>query len=887
MAQQRQAQPKQKSLDDVRKGGTSGGSIPEKWRTPLAIASIFLVLLVFFNGVLSKDKAFHAGDNIASESILPYLKAAQAAGTAVPQWIPNIFCGMPSFASLLSTGERVYDLAHEVFDLVRAIPVAMFGGNDAMIHIWHYFMFGLGMYLLLRFGRKTSHLVAFFAAFAAMFSTWVATYVMIGHNTKVFAVMCFPYILLALEKLREEKLSWQKMVFWCSALAISVHLLFESSHPQMIFYQFLAILIYFLVWLISDIIGKRNIIPVFRTGILSLVMIALAFLMSADRYFTQIFEYDQYSIRGASPLVDRSELGNNAPAKATSTSGAQSGGGLDWNYATEYSFSPGEMITFLVPGWFGFGKLPYNGPEVPPDTKVPTYWGQMSMTDAANYMGVIVFFLGLIGIFALWKKDRLVAPLAIISIVSLFLSFGSTMPLLFKPMFEYFPAFNKFRAPMMALVLMQMCFPILAALTLQRIIDSLKSDDKALKAKLAKYTTYAFYTAAGLFVLFLVGRGIIDGSLRSSIKASGKPLANYPQGIQDLAVSTALNDAAICLLLAAMALGALWMYVRGKLRNPAIAVGLVVLLTVIDLWRIDYRPLEITTKADYDQSFAEHDWVQFIKQDKSLFRVLDLTEPTSNIPAAWGFQTISGYHAAKMRTYQDVVDVTGNAQGYYIMNPFMWGLLNCKYIIANGGVDSIQGRHSIAFISNEKAQGQDGKPQQTVVWKNNAVMPRAFFVRGYEVHPPKEFLGLMRDQAFYPGDVVFFDKQPEGIGTPSEDPIDASETVNITKYENESVEIKYTAKAQRLLFMSDSWYPNWSAKIDGTTPITIHKADWAFRALSVPAGSHTITFTYTDNKYETGRTVAMGANVIAILGLILGLATTMKRKKEKPVNSEA
>ncbi len=883
MAQQKPvSQAKQRSIDDLRNSPSgSAGMIPEKLRMPLAIVAILVSLLVFFNGVLSKDKAFNAGDNLASESIVPYLKAAQAAGTNVPQWIPNIFCGMPSFAALVSTGIRTYDLAHEVFDLVRAIPVGIFGGNDAMIHIWHYFIFGLGMYLLLRFGRKTSHIVAFFAAFSAMFSTWVLTYVMIGHNTKIFAVMCFPYILLALEKLREEKLSWKQMVFWYSVLALSAHFLLESSHVQMAFYQLLAILIYFIVWLVSDVIAKRNIVRVFRTGVLSLVMIGLAFAMSADRYLSSL-GYDPYSIRGASPLVDRSQLGSNAPQKATASSGVSSSGGLDWNYATEYSFSPGEMITFIVPGWYGFGKAPYDGPEVQPGTRVPTYWGQMTMTDAANYSGTIVFFLALIAIAALWKRDRLVAPLFFISLVSLLLSFGSTMPILFKPMFNYFPFFNKFRAPMMILVLMQMCFPILAALSLQRIIDAVKkSDDKALKASLTKYTGYAMYAAAGLLVIFLVGRGVIDGTLRSGIKASGKPLANYPQGIQDLAVSMGVNDAAICTLFAAVALAALWLYLRGKLTNAAIPLGLVVALTMVDLWRVDSRPLDITTKSDYEQNFQEHDYVQFIKQDKSLYRILDLNEPTSNIPVSWGMQTIAGYHAAKMRTYQDIVDVTGNQQGYFIFNPFMWSLLNTKYIIAQGAVDTIEGRMTPAFVSKEQQQGRDGKPVQTIVWKNNAVLPRAFFVRGFEVQPPVTALGLMRDASFNPRDVLFFDKKPEGIAPTSEEPIDPSETVDITKYENETVEMKYNAKYQRLLFMSDTWYPNWEAKLDGSTVLPIYKADWSFRALSVPAGSHTITFTYHDGRYETGRTLALATNVIAILGLVIGTTTFFKKKKEE------
>jgi len=856
--------------------------IPEKARTPLSILALFISLLIFFNGVLGKDKAFNAGDNIASGSMLPYLQAAQAAGQDVPQWIPNIFCGMPSFAALMSTGARVYDIVHQVFDVIRSIPVSIFGGNDAMLHIWHYFIFGLGMYLLLRIGRKTSHLVALFAGTSAMFSTWIMTYVMIGHNTKIFAVMCFPYILLCLEELRE-KLTWQQTLLWLSALAMSLHFLLESSHVQMEFYILLAVLIYFLVWFVSDLIAKRNIIPFLRTGIFAVLMIGLAFAMSADRYLATL-GYGPYSIRGSTPLVDRATVTGEKP-KANSTTGATKAGGLDWNYATEYSFSPGEMITFLVPAWYGFGKLPYDGPEVPPGSRVPGYWGQMTVTDAANYTGIVVFFLAFIAIFALWKKDRLVPPLAIISLFALVLSFGSNWSILFKPMFEYFPTMNSYRAPMMALVLMQLCFPILAALALDRIIKIMKdADDKQLKAKLLKVTTFAMYTAAGLFVISLIGRGVIDGSITSGIAKSGKLPAQYPW-LKDLAVKTALNDAAFCTLFALIALGALWLYQRGKAGITAIAaVSIIFILSLIDLWRVDSRPMEIVTKSEYDKNLDTHDYVEFMKQDKSLFRMLDVEETTSNIPVAWGLQTIAGYSAAKVRLYQDVVDVTGNEQGQVIFNPFMWSLLNTKYIIANGAVDSVQGRMVPAFISKEKKQGRDGKPEQTIVWQNTQVLPRAFFVNRYEVKPALEMLGKMRDGSFNPRDEVFFDKQPDGLSSVGANPVnDSLESAVITKYENEFVEIKTKTSSDRLLFMSDTWNPDWKAAIDEKTEIPIYKGNYAFRAMKIPAGEHTLTLRYNDPHYSTGKSISLASNILAIIGLGAGLMFQWRKRKKVSV----
>jgi hypothetical protein len=867
-----------KSLKDLRASASPGPdieeSIPVKARGPLAAGIILLLLLIFFGKALSPEKTFNAGDNIASEAVLPYLKAAQAAGQDVPQWIPNIFCGMPSFASLLSTGTRTYDILYNFFNIVRNTAKAVGGGSDGFFMLFHYLIFGFGFYLFLRLARKTSWLVALFGAITAILSTWILTYSMIGHNTKVFAIMCFPYILLAVEKLRSEGLKWHQIVLWTSILGIFIHFLLESTHVQMVYYQMLAVLIYFVTWIIGDIIRKRNLIPVLRTGILTLLMAGLAFAMSADRYMASL-AYDPYSIRGASPLVEKNSEGEATNKLADKSKKA----GLDWDYATSYSFSPGEMITFIVPGWYGFGKMPYSGPEVGGvETSVPTYWGQMLGTDAANYTGIIVFVLAIIGIITLWKKDRLIAPLAFASIFGLFLSFGSNLPILYRPMYEFFPGFNKFRAPMMALIMMQLSFPILAALTLENIIKASRGGDDKLKRSLAKFSTWAMYALAALFVIFLAGRGAFEGSLKNSLAASGKPIAQYPDSLKDLAISTALNDAAICTLIGTIAFVLLSFYLKGRRFSTSLVLGGLLVLTVIDQWRVGTRPFEVTTKTELEETLKAHDYVDFIKNDKSLYRVLDLGESTSNVPVAWGTQTIAGYHAAKVRRFQDVVDVTGNAGGQVIFNPFMWSLLNTKYVIADGAVDTVAGRFSLAFMSKEKKEGRDGKPKQTLVWQNNQVLPRVFFVNRFEVKQPLPMLEAMRDGSFNPRDVMFFDEEPKDIGHLAPTLVnDSTESIMITKYTNEFIEMKAKASGDRLAFFSDTWYPSWTATIDGKS-LAIYRGNYAFRAFIVPAGEHTIKWDYHDQAYETGRSISLGANVIAILGLVVGIGMGIRKK---------
>lgn len=852
--------------------------IPAKAKGPLAAIILLLALIVFFGKVLSSDKTFNAGDNVASEAVLPYLHAAEAAGQNVPQWIPNIFCGMPSYASLLSTGTRTYDILYNTFNIVRNTAKTLGGGSDGFFMLFHYFIFGFGFYLFLRSARKTSWIVALFGAFAATFSTWILTYAMIGHNTKVFAVMCFPYILLALEKLRNDAKKWHEILLWASVLGIAIHFLLEATHVQMAFYQAIAVAIYFISWLVGDIIRKENLTNVVRTGLLTLLVSGLAFSMSADRYMATL-GYDPYSIRGASPLVERSS-NTEGDLKLTDKNKKA---GLDWEYATSYSFSPAEMITFVVPGYYGFGKLPYSGPEVGgQETAVPTYWGQMLGTDAANYTGIIVLFLGIIATVTLWKKDRLVAPLALTALFGLLLSFGGTFSLLYKPMYEYFPSFNKFRAPMMALVMMQLSFPLLAALALENILRAGREQSSDMKASLTKFTTWGMYLCAGLFVVFLVARSGMDSSIRSGIAASGKPLSQYPDSIKDLAVNTALNDALVCTIIGALALGLLSFYLKGKNFGVSLVFGGVVLLTVIDQWRVGVRPLEVTTKADLEQVFRGHDYVDFIKQDKSLFRIVDLNESTSNIPVSWGMQTIAGYHAAKVRKFQDLVDVTGNAGGQVIFNPAMWNLLNTKYIIADGGIDTVPGRFIPAFISKEQKQGRDGKQAQpTVVWQNPQVLPRVFLANRYEVKEPLTLLQTIKTDAYNPRDVIYFDEEPKSLGVLGNTPVnDSLESITVTTYENELIEMKSKTSGDRLAFFSDTWYPNWQLTIDGK-PAEFFRANYAFRAFKVPAGEHSIKWEYHDQAYETGRSISLGANIIAIIGLAIGLGFGLKKKPEE------
>jgi hypothetical protein len=222
--------------------------------------------------------------------------------------------------------------------------------------------------------------------------------------------------------------------------------------------------------------------------------------------------------------------------------------------------------------------------------------------------------------------------------------------------------------------------------------------------------------------------------------------------------------------------------------------------------------------------------------------------------------------------------------GQGIFNPFMFNLLNTKYIIANGGLVQDQSRFTPIFESKEPApRGQDGKPGiPAIVWENPQALPRAFFTYRYEVKPKLDILHAMHDGTFNPRDVLYLEDAPKDMPALSTAPIDTATETMTMDYKDQDIAIHSKTNGNRLIFMSDAWYPDWTVTVDGKSE-PLYRADYAFRAFVAPAGTHEIKLTYYDAKYTTGRTISLTANAIALLGLGIGITSfTYSRRKKRP-----
>lgn len=807
-------------------------SIPKYLQKNWIYFGLILVLIFIFFGSGIFGNGFNASDTVASMSFRPYLDQAKEDGT-FPQWIPYIFGGMPSFASLLTTGERIWDFTGLIYFGIIEFIGKIIGNEEARVAL-HYVILGIGMFLLMRI-KSHNHLVSLFTSLATVFSTGVVIWIMIGHNTKPVVFAMFPWIFLFMEKLIKKY-----SLLYSVLLVLAVHIMLEATHVQMIFYGGLSFAIYLVYEFISRLIKKENFLNVIRPGIALVVAFGLSFLLSADRYLS-IQEYTPHSTRGSAPLL-----------KTDGTKQTKDGGN-DYEYATMWSFSPAETITFLVPNYFGFGKMSYEGPETGGvEQKIPTYWGQKPFEDAAPYFGIIVLFFAIIGIIG-FRKDVFVQFLLFMSLFALILSFGYTLPFLYDLFYYNFPMFNKFRAPSMSLAIIHFTMPILAGYGLAAFIKWNKEESE----KGRKITKFLFYSSIGFFVIGIIFMGAFQNSYYDAIKSSQS--FRLPENFYGFVWDNMISDWMINGILLIIACFVSFLFVQRKLKFiPFILVIVVILLT--DLWRVGYRPMEIPEQKLAVNVFPQDDAIDFVKQDTEIYRVADFASQSPNVAAYYLLQNVNGYHSAKLRLYQDVLDATSQGSTSNLTSPFLWNLLNVKYLLAKQEM-------GVPPIYRSERTG-------TMVYSNPSYLSRAFFVDTVKVADSKEILNHLKAADFNPITTAFSEKN---IGISTTIP-DSTSSAKILKYQNEHIVININSASEKLLVISEVYYPDWKAFLNGKE-IEIQKINYFMRGVIIPKGTHQLEMKYKSDKFELGKNLSLAGNIL--LGLLLLVSVFFEFRKKK------
>ena len=825
--------------------------IPKKYQHYVAIGIILLALVVFFHDAVFSDKIFISSDNLASHSFDKFLNDAKSDGI-YPLWVPYIFCGMPSFASLLSTPDRTYDISGWIMDRLHDLFTFILRNPEGTTVIFYYFIFSVSMYFFM-VHKKKSPPAALFTSLAATFSTYVIILIMVGHNTKIASICLLPLVLMLIEEMNDNFKWWHGV-----ALMLAIHIQQLGSHIQFFFYSYLLIGIYYLYLLIVRFVKKEDWLAILRSGGVFAAAAALSFAMSADIYLSTL-EYNPYSIRGANPIVQSSQPMQSKTAQ----------GGLDYEYATNWSFSPGEVMTFIIPSLYGFGDHPYKGPLTGnQEQQLNTYWGQMTQpVDAPQYMGLVVLIFAAFGVYYS-RRDRFVQATLIVGGLAIFVSFGRNFSFVYDLMYNYFPEFNKFRIPSMILILLQLIVPILAGYGLQSLID--KGKEK-LSAESEKKYRYVLGGAGVLFVLGFVARGFFEDLYRGFIgneglsKLLGDLLGRQPENVLtqvrpmifDFLFDSVMSDYLVAMFLILAIFAIAYGYRKHRIAATTFTFAAIALM-LADLWRVDAKPMELHNKSVQAGAFITPDYVKAVQQDTSLYRVLDtetLRQPSNGL-AYFKLQSVGGYHGAKIRIYQDIVDVAT------IGNPTVWELMNMKYIIADPKED-IPGLPVI--YRGEKKTVLEYPPGSQ----------RAWFVDSIAVDSGLGILNRMRDNSFNPHHVAYFLQNP-GITV---DRPDSSARVSVNSFGIHNVSFDVVASGNNLLYVSEIYYPKgWNAFVDGT-PTEIYRTDYAFRSIVVPKGKHHVEFLFHPTTYYLGRTISLLTNILAWCAvLVVGFFWLRNRK---------
>lgn len=828
--------------------------IPEKYQTPVFLGIILILVLIFFNEGLFGGKVFSSADNIASGSFNTFLDDAKKDGT-FPLWVPYIFNGMPSFAALVPHLERMYDYSHALWVIVRDILYSIGGDNQVWSIVLFYIIFGFAFYFLAEY-KFNNKLIALYCGIAAVFITPIIQMIIVGHNSKMIAVMMFPLIFLFILKLYDyfsstEKKNIFKLLLYFVILTFFIHVQMSSNHIQMLFYFNLLYGFYLFYILIANLVKKEGAGAILKTiGVFALALVFSA-LMYADHYMSTR-EYSKYSTRGAPAIVNQTQ---EQPGKSKDS---------DYEYATNWSFSPGEVMTFFIPSWEGFGDVEYKG------QRTNVYWGQMPFTTSPMYFGVLTMLLAFIGIYYNFKKNRLVQALSVISFLALILSFGRTLPVLYDILYYNLPYFSSFRAPVMIHIIINAAFVILAGFGIKSLIETAK--DKSASSRFIKNAKYVFPILFLPILIALIGfegfysSSVASGPLAQKLQLQGYPqqqISQYLQQVAQIAYDNVKSEMYLVGFLLLLMYVLIYMFIRGKVQYKVFFAGLLILI-VFDLWHIDFKTLHWDNKTDMESVFKAPDYVDWIlKNEKNTydFRVLNINkgQPVrENTLAYWRLQNIYGYQGAKLRIYQDMDDVAG------LFNPTVWNLTSTKYIISDQ-------------LYNDSALVPVYKGSKYVL-ENKNYSPKAYFVQSYNTASGIDILNNMKDNNFNPHETAFFEIDP-GLKI---DVPDSTASVKITDYGIHRITIDAEASGNNLMYLSEVYYPaGWNAYIDGNKT-EIYKTNYVFRSIVVPKGKHKIEFKFEPETYFTAKNIAMGTNYVLIAIFLTAIAGTfLKRNSAK------
>ena len=807
------------------------------------------ISFAYFFVPVSQGKILYRHDSSAGKGMGHEMTEYRERTGEQTRWTNSVFGGMPTYQMAPSYGST---------DGLKSI-VSMYH-LWLPDYVWYIFAYLLGFYIMLRafdFRRSLAVLGSVIWAFSSYFLIIIAA----GHLWKVFALAYLPPMIGGIVLAYRGKYLWGLIV---TALFTAFEI--SANHVQMTYY-YMFIIFFLVLGFLVDAIRQKRISHFLKASGVCLAAAIIGVAMNISNLY-HTWEYQKESMRGKSELVKKN-------------SANQTDSGLERDYITAWSYGIGETWTLLIPNAKGGASVPMIQNKIVQEKGDPMYefvyqqlgqyWGEQPGTSGPVYVGAFVMMLFILSLFIV--KGTVKWSLLAATILSVLLSWGHNFMPFTDFFIDYMPMYSKFRTVASILVIAEFTIPLLAMLALKRIVD-----EPELLTRKIKYVYISFALTAGIAAVFALGGGAFFDFISSSERQA---LSQFPADQLNPLLDnlTSLREqifAADCwrtFFIIVIGTLLLLFYKAGKLKAEYM-VGCVCVLCLIDMWQVDKRYLNdsmFVPKSERDAPIEMTETDRQILKDKSPdYRVLNFSSNTFNEnETSYFHKSIGGYHAAKLRRYQEVIEAHISPE----MNAAMKAIAE-----AAGDMSAVDGNKLFPVINmlNTKyfimpLQGGANAPLP-----NPYAYGNAWFVDkvSYVNNANEELSALSTTDLRHTAvaDKAFSDVLGQSKAN------DSTATVRLEKYEPNKLEYSVSSKNGGVVVFSEIYYPGWNATVDGVE-VPVGRANYILRAISVKPGSHKVVLDFHPKSVSVTETIAYIAT--AILMLMFVAIVIVKRKESK------
>lgn len=792
----------------------------------LAMLLFLLVTVIFFSPVFFENKTLsqhdiqqHLG---SSKALRDYREATGEEGL----WASDMFSGMPAYLVNLQWSDGVVVGMKKTLSLFLPHPTA----NIFLAFVCYYI-------LLLSF--RIRPYLAMPGALAFGLSSFMIVGLLAGHNARIGAIAFMPLVMAGIHLTFAGR---RILGFAVTAAGMAFHL--RENHLQMTYYLMIIVAGYGVMQLVLAV-RERKLAEFFK----QIGLLVPAVVIAAGTFFGQfwaITEYSRYSIRGPSELRKEGATG------------------LDKAYAFEFSNAITEPMTMLIPDYYGgpssrflfqdeksatYSALVNSGSNEVANQLAPyssSYWGPQRLS-APYYAGAVICLLFVAGL--IFAERKYAVWLTTVAIIGIVLSWGSNFSSFNYFLFDYFPGYNKFRSVTFALILPLFALPLLGALGMERLLAQGWTPEVRKKF---------------IWVLLVPGVCLVvalTGGFGSFLKAEEGALpAWFQAALRNDRMDLLRADAWRSFWFSALALGALFAAVKQWIKP--LVFGLAILaLVVVDLAVVDKRYLgKDNFQRKRPAAYALTGANQAILRDPSYYRVYDLQGSMNDASASYYHHSIGGYHGAKLRRYQDLVDSCVSKETREMINGLRSGtadfsqysvlnMLNVKYIMYGGEEGNI--------IPNPEANGP--------AWFVGGIMP---------VNDPAEELAAVTQVDTRRMAVI--DQSKFKVNLPVA--YDSAAQVRLVEQKPSVMKYEATSSTGGLIVFSEIYYPKgWHAFVDGKE-VPLLRADYVLRAAEVPAGTVQVEMRFEPKPYSIGNKITMASSWVLLIVVLGGIVMSYRKE---------